>query len=51
MPLAGPKLLTAGTFGSTLSASNHGVPGYYRDLRYDQSCACFTYNGPRRPFA
>jgi hypothetical protein len=50
MPLAGPKFATAGTFGSTLSRSNHGVPGFYRDQQYQTACSCFVYTGGNHPF-
>jgi hypothetical protein len=50
MPLAGPRLATAGTFQSVLTTQNHGVPGYYRDQQYQAACSCFVYVGPKHPF-
>lgn len=51
IPLAGPGLLTAGTFRSALSATNHGLPGYYRYLQYRASCSCFAYVGGNHRFS
>ncbi|MCU1602043.1 MAG: hypothetical protein JWO22_2752, partial [Frankiales bacterium] len=50
MPIAGPHLLTAGTFRSDLTSSNHGVPAFYRDQHYDGGCSCFVYTGGDHAF-
>ena len=51
MPIAGPKLLSALTFQSTLSSTNHGLPGYYVDQEYRKDCSCFVYVGGKHPFS
>jgi hypothetical protein len=50
MPLAGSRTPAAGTFGSGISRTSHGFPGFYRDEHYDSVCSCFVYTGGNRPF-
>jgi hypothetical protein len=49
-PVVGPRFTPAGTFRSVLSDRDHGVPGFYRDLRYESACSCFGYAGGNRAF-
>ena len=51
MPLAGPRLPTAGTFSGGLSSTDHGMPGSYRAELYQSACSCFTYIGATQRFA
>jgi hypothetical protein len=50
MPIAGNGFASAVTFGGALSKTNQGLPGFYRDEAYDESCSCFKYSGPNRLF-
>jgi hypothetical protein len=49
--LAGKRFAAASTFGSVLSAADHGVPGYYRDSAYSSGCSCFTYVSGNHAFS
>src|SRR5206468_3487887 len=46
---AGPNFPTAATFGSSLSETNHALPGFTRDLAFLAGCNCFTYRGGIHP--
>ncbi|MCW2544281.1 MAG: hypothetical protein JWM40_1833 [Frankiales bacterium] len=48
MPVA--RTPVAGTFANGLSPTSKGLPGVYREERYDSTCSCFVYTGGNRPF-
>lgn len=49
MAAVGPRFVPAATFGSALSATNHSMPAYLRDLVWQPSCPCFKYTGGLHP--
>lgn len=47
--LAGPRLASAVTFRSGLSASQHANPAATRDISFVDACNCYQYRGPVVP--
>jgi hypothetical protein len=45
MAAVGHSFVPGGTFGSKLSASDHSMPAYVRDLFWQPSCSCYEYRG------
>jgi hypothetical protein len=48
--IAGKTFPSAITWRSGLSTSTHANPSAGRDIFFDNSCECFRYRGPTRPF-
>ncbi|HWA65750.1 MAG TPA: hypothetical protein VG899_05200 [Mycobacteriales bacterium] len=49
MASVGRRFVPGGAFGSKLSASDHSMPAYVRDLFWTPSCTCFAYRGGLHP--